>query len=81
MDIQILHRNRFRTLPGATAKAVSANAYTVTIPRTAETEKLAPKKWGIDAFDDSVLLLDDQETSQVLGSQEREAGLVVTALL
>ena len=81
MSVQILKGNRFRPLPGATVTKVAGNAYRVVVPKTPECERLAPAKWGIDAFDEAVLLIEERETMQVLGSSEGPDGLVLTALV
>ena len=82
MTVQILQGNRFRDLPGAVATHVTGNAWEVSIPRTPATERHAGKKgWRLEAFDDAVLLIDDTESMQVIGTRTEGETLVVTALL
>lgn len=80
MQIELLTRGRYETLPDATARHVGANAWEVRIPRSARTERLL-RKWELDAIDGATLMIDGVESLQVVGTREDTAALVATALL
>lgn len=64
-------RGRFVPLPQARLKHVSANAYTLRLPRDPETAKaLRVRSMDLRALEDLVIALDGEEVMQVIGSAE-----------
>lgn len=80
MNVAILCRTRFRDLNNATVKEMGGNAVEVHIPPS-KTASLAIKPWTLDACDGLTMLIDDEESIQVLGTREEGEALVVTVLL
>lgn len=78
-DIQLLHRNRFHPLNGATATPVAGNAWEIRIP--ADHPVLSRVRRGPDptTWDDAVFLIDDIETDGAVGSAFKDGWIVVTA--
>jgi hypothetical protein len=80
MQISILSRGRLVPVEGASARHVGANAWQVTVPRCRAVER-AVRRWELDAFDDAVFLLGDDESIQVVGSADQGDQMVLTVLL
>ncbi len=80
MNVAILDRNHFRDLNDATVTEMGGNAFEVRIPPS-KYAKRAIKKWSLDACDGLTILLDDDESMQVLGTRMDGEALVVTVLL
>ena len=78
-DLQILHRSHFRPLKGATARQIAGNCWEVTIP-LADNRRWLPGTQARD-YDDAVLLVDDEESVQVMGTREHRDAIVVTVVL
>lgn len=81
-DVQILVRGSFRPLPGAQARAVRHNAWTVRVPRTPEVLRTVRRRAiAIDAFDDATFLIGDDESVQAMGERESRDAIWVTVLV
>lgn len=76
-----LHRGRFRELPGATARRVRANAWTVQVPCTAAIQRAIGREVTPEAFDGSVWLIDDVESMSAVGSGATPQAVTVSVLL
>ena len=76
--IEILRRNRFVELEGATAEKVAANAWEVAIPRdtTGFRKAITP-----ETFDDAVFAIDEVESVFAIGSGTRKGAVLVSVLL
>ena len=80
MNVAILNRSRFRDLNDATVKEMGGNAFEVRIPPS-KTARTVIKPWNLDSCDALTMLIDDDESIQVLGTREDGEALVVTVLL
>ena len=78
-DLQILHRNHFRPLKNATARQIAGNCWEVRIP-IADNRRWLPGTRASD-FDDAIVLVDDEESNQVIGTREGSDFVVVTVVL
>jgi hypothetical protein len=79
--VELLHRNRFVPLEGATATPIAANAWTVRIPLTEAIRRLVRRADDPEAWDGAVFALDGQETAPAVGSGGGPAGITVTVLV
>lgn len=79
--VEIVHRNRFVALPGATARRTRANAWEVTIPKSEAVAKLLRKAVSASAFDGVTFAIDGEESVHALGSAEDRQAVRVTVLL
>ncbi|MEQ1508734.1 MAG: hypothetical protein ABMB14_41285, partial [Myxococcota bacterium] len=71
MTIELLHRNRFVAVPGAAARKVAANVWTLQIPVTDAIRRLVPRADDPEAWDGAVFSLDGKETDPAVGSGGR----------
>lgn len=79
--IAVLHRRRVHPLPDATATKLAGNAWEVVVPKAGAIVKILGRPLVFEAVDDLVLLIDDVEPSQVLGSGETTSTVTATVLL
>lgn len=80
--VEVRVRNRFVAVPGAEARRAAANTWEVRVPRTAEVARaLRVRDVTLEAFDDAVVAIDGQTSTQALGSGETAAHVVVTVVI
>lgn len=80
-SVAILHRGRFRELPGASARRVRANAWTVTVPCTPAIERILGGSLTPERFDGSTWLVGEEESVSALGEGARDGAVTVSVLL
>lgn len=81
MDIAVLVKGRFETLPDASARSIGANAYAIEVPITPERTKRVRRGGKAEDWDGAVFLLDDEESQPAMGSAEGPNSVTVTVLL
>jgi hypothetical protein len=81
IEIQYLHRGRFRELPGAAAVHVRANAWLVTVPTTPEVRRIVGAEVTPEVFDDSTWLIGDLESVSAMGAGATPTAVTVSVLL
>jgi len=78
-DVQLLIRNRFHPVRGATARPVAGNAWEIRIPADDPVLSRARRTSDPTTWDDAVFLVDDLETDGAVGSAHERGWIVVTA--
>jgi len=76
--VEILQRNRFVIIDGATAEKVAANAWQVAIPTDAKAFRKAITP---ESFDDAVFAIDEVESIYAIGCGTRKGVVLVSVLL
>jgi len=76
--VEILRKNRFVEIPGATAEQVASNAWELAIPTDADGFRapITP-----ESFDDAVFALDEVESVFAIGSGTRKGAVLVSVIL
>lgn len=79
--VSVVHRRRVTALPDATARRVAANAWEVVLPREGALAKAIRAPLTVDTVDQLVLMIDDAESLQVIGSAEDATTVTATVLV
>lgn len=79
--VELLVRNRFVSLPGATARRGQANAWELVIPRDEAVARLIRGPVTLEAFDGATFAIDGVESLQAIGAGEDARVVRVTALM
>ncbi|MFT4623338.1 MAG: hypothetical protein ACI8PZ_001994 [Myxococcota bacterium] len=79
--MHILIRGSFRPLPGATAKRVAPNVWSVRVPRTDAVQKLVRRPPALDVFDKATFLVGDDESWSAVGERETPGAIWVSVLV
>lgn len=75
-------RGRFVSIPGARARRIRANAWTVQLPRTTEVARaLRLRSVDLASVEDLVLSIDEVEASQAIPAAETDSYVEIAVLL
>lgn len=79
--VEVVHRNRFVPIPGATAVRIADNAWQIRLPVGDAIHNTVRRKPTPEAWDDAVFAIDGAETEPAMGSGIDGKHVVVTALI
>ena len=77
--VEVLHRNRFQAIAGATVERISSNAWTVRIPVDDPIHRKVRRQPTPEGWDGAVFFVDGLETEPALGSGLRRGVIEVSA--
>ena len=76
--VEVVHRNRFVAIPGATAKEIRGDAWEIRIPALDPIHGKTRRKPTPEGWDGAVFAIDGRETAPAVGSGTERDGVVVT---
>lgn len=78
--IELLHRNRFIALAGATLAPIAANAWSIRIPLTPAVRRLVRDAERPESWDDAIFAVDGEELQPAVGTSADAGAVTVTVL-
>lgn len=82
VQVEAWVRGRFVDVPGAQARRIRANAWTVRIPRSPEVERaLRVRPAGLRQLEQLTYAIDGMESTMVLGTEEARDEVSLSILL